>query len=147
MLGFDALYRNDFGDEELARISSREHRILLTRDRGLLKRSIVTHGYLIREDDPERQAVEVIRRFDLAGLAEPFGRCLRCNGALEAVEKAAIEHRLEPKTRRYYDEFRACRGCGRLYWKGSHHEHMRRRIERLLREAAPPSPPGSASDA
>lgn len=132
MLGFDTLYRNDYADEELARVSSEEHRILLTRDLGLLKRSIVTHGYHVREDDPERQVVEVVRRFDLAGLAQPFGRCLRCNGELEAVEKAAVEHRLEPKTRLYYDEFRACRSCGRLYWKGSHHDHMRERVERLL---------------
>lgn len=143
MLGFDALYRNDYADEELARISSQEHRILLTRDRGLLKRRLVTHGYHVREDDPERQLVEVVRRFDLAGAAQPFGRCLRCNDLLEEVEKAAIEHRLEPKTRRYYHQFRVCRGCGRVYWPGSHHEHMRARIERLLREATRPAPPST----
>jgi len=43
MLGFDSLYRNDYHDEELACISA------LTRDRGLLKRNIVVHGYLVRK--------------------------------------------------------------------------------------------------
>src|SRR5258708_35725728 len=39
LLGFDTLYRNDCGDADLARIQRDENRILLTRDRGLLKRS------------------------------------------------------------------------------------------------------------
>ena len=44
MLGFDTLYRNDYHDQELAQISAAEDRILLTRARGLLKRSIVVRG-------------------------------------------------------------------------------------------------------
>ena len=48
LLGFDSLYHNDFSDEELAQISDNEKRILLTRDRGLLKRSQVTHGFLLK---------------------------------------------------------------------------------------------------
>src|SRR5262249_11501077 len=44
MVGFDTLYRNCYTDEQLARISRDERRILLTRDVGLLKRSAVTHG-------------------------------------------------------------------------------------------------------
>jgi uncharacterized protein len=63
LLGFDTLYCNDYVDEELARISSSENRILLTRDRGLLMRSIVTYGYYVRETDPQQQIVEVMRRF------------------------------------------------------------------------------------
>jgi uncharacterized protein with PIN domain len=135
MLGFDTLYRNDYGDETLARLSHGERRILLTRDRGLLKRSIVTHGYHVRETSPERQLVEILRRFDLFRLIAPFRRCMRCNGLLEPVRKDAIADRLEPKTRRYYDEFAICRTCDRIYWKGSHYRDMHRRIEQLLRHA------------
>ena len=134
LLGFDVLYRNDYDDATLARISSEEQRILLTRDRGLLKRSVVAYGYHVWETDPERQLVEVVRRFGLAGAAAPFRRCLRCNGVLEPVTKAEVLDRLEPKTKRYYDEFAICRVCDRVYWKGSHHEHMRQRLERLLDE-------------
>jgi uncharacterized protein with PIN domain len=131
MLGFDSLYRNDYDDETLANLSRREWRILLTRDRGLLKRSAVSHGYLLRESDPRAQLAEVVRRFDLADMLSELTRCIRCNGTLEPVAKETIEHRLLPKTRRYYDEFTICRDCERIYWKGSHYEDMRRRREGL----------------
>jgi len=122
--GFDTLYRNDYADDELAHTSASEHRILLTRDRSLLKRSIITHGYFVREFDPRKQLDEVIRRFDLRNQIIPFGRCTRCNGIVEVVNKAAIEHLLEPKTRRYFDEFWQCTDCGQVYWEGSHVKHM-----------------------
>lgn len=131
LCGFDALYRNDYADEALARISSTDRRILLTRDRNLLKRRIVTHGYCVRRDDPREQLAEVFRRFDLAGSAAPFTRCARCNGLLEDVDKADIEHRLEPLTRRYYDTFRQCADCGHVYWRGSHVASMESRIDEL----------------
>lgn len=122
--GFDTLYRNDYSDDELAETSAREHRILLTRDRSLLKRSIITHGYFIRAFDPRRQLDEVIRRFDLRNQIIPFGRCTRCNGLVERVDKNTIEHELEPKTRLYFDEFWQCRSCKQIYWEGSHVKHM-----------------------
>ena len=122
--GFDTLYRNDYSDDELAAISAKEHRILLTRDRSLLKRSIITHGYFVREFDPRKQLDEVIKRFDLRNLIIPFGRCTRCNGTVKRVSKIAVEHLLEPKTRRYYDDFWQCCSCEQVYWEGSHVKHM-----------------------
>ena len=132
MLGFDALYRSDFADEELARISSSEGRILLTRDRGLLKRSIVTHGYCLRTTNPRQQLVEILRRFDLFESVKPFQRCLHCNGLLQPVNKADISDRLLPQTRQYYDEFHRCQACDRIYWKGSNYQRMRQFIESVL---------------
>lgn len=131
LCGFDVLYRNDYGDEALARISAGDRRILLTRDRNLLKRRIVTHGYCVRRDDPREQLAEIFRRFDLAGSATPFTRCARCNGLLQDVDKADVEHRLEPLTRKYYETFRQCADCGRVYWRGSHVASMESRIEEL----------------
>jgi uncharacterized protein len=141
LLGFDVLYRNDYDDPTLARIGHDEQRILLTRDRGLLKRSLVTYGYHVWATDPERQLEEVLARFNLHGAIAPFSRCLRCNSRLEPVPKAEIVDRLEPKTKRYYDEFAICRACDRIFWKGSHHDHMHRIVERVW--AAPE--PASAS--
>ena len=136
MLGFDTHYQNDADDLELVRIASAEQRILLSRDRGLLKRAAVTHGAYIHADEPEQQLVEMVHRFGLASQAKPFSRCLRCNDLLEAVEKADILERLEPKTRRYYHEFRQCPSCARLYWKGSHHDDMQQRYLKLLPQRA-----------
>ncbi len=134
MLGFDTLYRNNYADEELAQISSTQHRILLTRDRGLLKRSIVTHGYCLRTTAPKEQLAEVLHRFDLLGSIAPFSRCLRCNDLLQPVDKAEIVDQLPAQTRQFYNEFRRCRGCGQIYWKGSHFQRMQAFIEQVLGE-------------
>ncbi len=131
LLGFDCLYATDTGDGDLVEISLRERRILLTRDRFLLRRRSITHGYLLRSDRPDEQVREVIRRFQLAGSIAPFRRCPACNGQLIPVEKAAIEHRLPPGTRRTYDDFHTCPDCGRDYWRGAHHA----RLQALVAEA------------
>lgn len=134
MLGFDALYNKDFSDEVLAEISAREGRILLTRDRGLLKRNTVTYGYFVRSNDPSAQLLEVLQRFDLFHLVRPFCRCLRCNHVLETVTKEEIEDRLPPKVREHFHEFRFCRNCNRVFWKGSHYENMKQFIHSITAE-------------
>lgn len=132
LLGFDTAYRNHAQDAELAEISSNEHRILLTRDVGLLKRKSITHGSFVRATDPEKQLVEVVQRWHLAGGVAPFTRCMNCNGRLVLVEKSDVIDELEPNTAAYYDEFRRCEECGRVYWKGSHYERLLLLIERVL---------------
>ncbi len=132
MLGFDTLYRNDYADEELAHISSTEDRILLTRDRGVLMRSVVTYGYYVRETNPQQQVVEVLRRFDLFGSVAPFQRCLRCNGLLSPVSKETIIELLPPQIQQSIDEFHRCLECDRIYWKGSHYERMQKFIKGVL---------------
>lgn len=125
MAGFDTLYGKNCEDEELARISRDARRILLTRDIGLLKRSMVTHGYYIRETAVRRQFPEVIRRFDLSAATRPFTRCLRCNALLDAVARTEIAGQLPPRTAEFYNEFRRCPDCRRVYWKGGHYRRMR----------------------
>jgi hypothetical protein len=132
MMGFDTAYERYFTDPEIVEISRKEHRIILTRDVGLLKRRAVTHGYWVRNTDPTEQAVEVLRRFDLARQVHPLARCMECNGRIEAVEKAHIAHRLEPGTRTYYDQFYRCTSCDRLYWRGSHFEKLREQIDGIV---------------
>jgi len=131
MLGFDCLYRNDYEDQELAETLRRDERILLTRDRRLLMRKVVVHGYCPRSLDSLEQLAEVIRRFDLRKRIAPFHRCLRCNHPLESVAKEAVLERLEPLTKRYFDEFQFCPDCKQIYWKGSHYERMQALVEKL----------------
>jgi len=131
MLGFDTLYSNTADDPELARISSTENRVLLTRDLGLLKRSIVTYGYYVRSTNPRRQVGEVLRRFKLVDAIRPFHRCLACNGLIEAVRKEDILDRLEPRTREYFNEFYICRACDKIYWKGSHFDQMAKLVDSI----------------
>jgi uncharacterized protein with PIN domain len=133
LLGFDCLYRNDFDDATVADLASREQRIVLTRDRALLQRKLITRGFFVRADRPREQVREVLARLDLYRQVQPYTRCTRCNGLLQDAQKQDIEHRLEPKTRRYFDRFRQCTQCGQVYWQGSHHARAQRLIEELTR--------------
>ena len=132
LLGFDTLYRNDYDDPELVRISVEEKRILLTRDRALLERRAVTHGYSVKGTDPRPQLREIVDHFDLRRQAAPFSRCLRCNEPLRPVPREAVLERLPPRTRREQHEFRVCLRCDRVVWRGSHYRRMRRLVDVVL---------------
>lgn len=132
VLGFDVWWRNDADDHTLADVSLDQQRILLTRDRGLLKRRAITHGLFVHSQQPEEQTLEVMRRLDLRRQVTPFTRCLRCNGTLTAVDKEQVLDRLEPLTRQYYDEFSQCLDCGQIYWAGTHFERLSGLVDKLL---------------
>jgi uncharacterized protein len=136
MLGFDCLYSTDYSDEVLAAILQREERILLSRDRRLLMRKVVVHGYCPRSLDSLEQLTEVVRRFDLAPRIVPFHRCLRCNYRLETVPKEAVLDQLEPLTKLYFDEFQICPNCNQIYWKGSHYDRMQSIVEKLTGDSS-----------
>jgi hypothetical protein len=139
MLGFDSLYRRDADDADLVRLAGGQ-RILLTRDRGLLKRRAVTHGYLVRPRHPRDQAAEVLRRFDLAGQITPFVRCLSCNEPLTPLPREAVPESVPIRVRELHDEFARCSGCDRVFWKGTHHRAMVETIAAIAREAMAVSP-------
>jgi uncharacterized protein len=140
MLGFDTLYQNHCDDGVLAQMSSTEQRILLTRDVGLLKRSIVIYGYFVRQTNPVAQLEEVIHRYDLSAKFEPFKRCIRCNGLLELVPKAAIAGEVPENIARTYETFQRCRSCRQIYWKGTHYQRMQTLTERLLARSSVTAP-------
>jgi len=132
LLGFDCLYRNDYRDADVAVISQQQHRIVLTRDRRLLQHRVIDHGLFVRATRPKVQVREVLQRLDLYRLAQPFTRCAHCNGRLEAVSKETVDALLQPKTRHYYEVFRQCPDCHRVYWQGSHYARTRKLIEEFL---------------
>lgn len=134
LLGFDCLYRNDFADSEIVRISLDEERIILTRDLGILKHRQVCYGYLIRSGQVEVQVQEVLARYQLFDQIKPWRRCLNCNGLLRGVDRASILHRLEPKTILYYEDFHQCSACDHIYWQGSHFEKMSCWVNALLKQ-------------
>jgi uncharacterized protein with PIN domain len=125
LCGFDTLLDTGLTDSAIIDLSLKEHRIILTRDRGLLKNKRVTHGYWVRSTMPEEQLKEVLQRFDLRNNLHPFIRCMECNGILKDVAKEDIMNDLLPKTRYYYERFKKCIPCGRIYWEGSHYEKMK----------------------
>ncbi|MCK4563658.1 MAG: Mut7-C ubiquitin/RNAse domain-containing protein [Verrucomicrobia bacterium] len=124
LLGFDTLYRTDYDDPEIIRIALNEHRIILTRDRRMLHDRRITHARWLHSTNSEEQAREVIERFQLEHAIQRFVRCPACNGLVESVGKEAILDQLEPLTKKYYSEFFRCPDCRKIYWKGSHYDHI-----------------------
>jgi hypothetical protein len=137
LLGFDTAHSNDVEDDELVTAAAEEDRILLTRDRELLKRNVVTHGYWVRSTEPLNQAREVIRRFDLTSQVQPFRRCLVCNGLLTPVDKQAILPRIPPKTALWLDEYFVCTRCDKFYWRGTHFPKLKDQIASILEGETP----------
>jgi len=131
LLGFDTEYRPDVQDRELIDRAVMERRIILTRDRELLKARDVTHGYWVRTIDPHDQVREVLDRLDLRGSARPFTRCTVCNGDLVAVEAGEVEGEVPPRAWERHRDYRRCSHCRKVYWKGTHFE----RLEEFVRWA------------
>lgn len=131
MIGLDVLYKNDFNDDEVVLISLKERRAILTKDRGILKRNEVTHGYWVRSINVEEQVKEVLKRFDLQKEIKEFSRCIECNELLEPIKKELIFNRLQPKVAQSQNEFFHCPSCKKIYWKGTHYQRMLTFIKRL----------------
>jgi uncharacterized protein len=134
LCGYDTYYRTDLDDNEIIEQSLSGKRVILTRDREMLKNKKVTHGFWIRSQHPRTQFSEVIKRLDIRRPMALFTRCMECNGLLREVEKNEILDRLLPMTRRYYRKFRICYDCNRIYWNGSHYRNMKKEIKTLFQD-------------
>jgi len=124
MAGFDTIYANTMHDDEIEERAMEEGRIVLTRDRELLKRRGVEYGCYVRSLHPQEQLNEVLERYALAERARPFTLCLHCNTPLHPVPKAAVLARLPPAVRASQEDFTTCDCCGRVFWKGTHWQRM-----------------------
>jgi uncharacterized protein with PIN domain len=131
MLGFDVYYKNHYNRDELVEVSLKERRTILTKDKGILKRSEVTHGYFVRNVDVVNQTKEIIKRFDLQKAINEFTRCLECNGLLGPEKKEIIIDQIPPKVAEWQDTFFKCSTCNKIYWQGTHHQKMNSFIQSI----------------
>ncbi|MGW7432147.1 Mut7-C RNAse domain-containing protein [Streptomyces sp. NPDC054861] len=133
LLGVDAAYESeDIGDPALATLSARERRVMLSRDRGLLRRRELWAGAYVYSDRPEDQLRDVLERF--APALRPWTRCTACNGELTDADKDSVRERLEQGTEKTYDVFARCTACERVYWRGAHHARLEAIVTDALRE-------------
>ncbi|MFF0459794.1 Mut7-C RNAse domain-containing protein [Streptomyces mexicanus] len=131
LLGVDTAYEStDIGDAALAARSAAEKRVLLSRDRGLLRRRELWAGAFVYSTRPDDQLRDVLDRFDPE--LRPWTRCSACNGLLKQATKDEVADQLEHGTQRTYDVFAQCRDCGRAYWKGAHHDQLEAIVEKAL---------------
>lgn len=133
LLGYDALYDPAADDRALARCAAASGRILLSRDRGLLARRLVTRGLLVADDDLAGQLRQVATACGLElDPARCFTRCPSCNAPTREAARDEVAARVPPYVLRTHERFRACAGCGRVYWAGSHRELALRQLAKLL---------------
>ncbi|MGH8721771.1 MAG: Mut7-C RNAse domain-containing protein [Burkholderiales bacterium] len=132
MLGFDTLHDNAYADEEIRRLAETERRIVLSRDRELLKCHEIERGCYVRALKAEAQLREVAARYSLVAQARPFTLCLRCNLALQRIDKADVAALVPEQVLAIQEQFSRCAGCGRVYWPGSHYARMRAALGELL---------------
>ncbi|WP_439858603.1 Mut7-C RNAse domain-containing protein [Pseudomonas sp. MBLB4136] len=140
MLGFDTLYDNHFEDAAIAELAAQEGRIVLTRDRELLKRSVISHGCYVHALKPAPQLRELFERLDLARSIKPFSLCLHCNLPLQPSDLEEARERLPSRIGYSYSRFMHCAGCRRLYWEGSHWRNMCALLAPLLELGSDPAP-------
>lgn len=133
MTGFDTLYDNNYHDRQIELLAAQEKRIVLTRDRELLKRRSITHGCYVRTLKPPDQLCEIFDRLDLAHSIKPFTLCLNCNAPLRPVEKSVVLERLPSSVRERFDHFSTCDICQRVFWEGSHWQRMRMMLEECIK--------------
>ena len=124
LLGFDTAYDNHSGDDDLLAQAAAEARTLLTRDRGILRRRVITDARLVRGTDPLEQLVDLVQRLRLGTWIRPCTRCTMCNGVLLPVHRSDVAPLLQPGTLRDHEKFAACAACGKVYWEGAHHARI-----------------------
>jgi uncharacterized protein with PIN domain len=122
--GYDAAYMDpSTEDRRLADRARSEGRWLLTRDRGLA--AVGPRTMLLRSEAVEDQLVEVFERLGVrpeVGLER--ARCGECNGELEPADAGKVARDVPPYVLRTATRFKRCRGCGRVYWPGSHGDRI-----------------------
>lgn len=132
LLGFDTWWERNPADELLADLSSREDRILLTRDLGCLKRGIVRRGAFVRATEQVLQGREIVKRYELATKARPFTRCLSCNGVLTESSAAEASAVVPARVLEVHQRFLRCITCGHFYWAGTHQDRLQTLVDRVL---------------
>lgn len=134
ILGYDTLLFKGGDDGTMVAIAQKEERVLLTRDREILRRRVISGGLLrailIQEDDPVAQLRQVAGTFHL-DTSQPFSRCSECNHLLDPRTPEEVERRVPPYVFRTQRQYMECSACGRIYWRGTHWEALNRALAGL----------------
>ena len=137
VMGYDTLFPQEKGDNELVRLALREGRVLVTRDSDFAVRRAVRLGQMrvvqIVDDDLLGQLRQLVRELGLKP-GGGFSRCVRCNEPLRAVAKDDVAHRLPSYVRLTQSKFMQCPGCRRVYWRGTHWSNMVSELQQVYEE-------------
>ncbi|ELY51199.1 DUF5615 family PIN-like protein [Natronolimnohabitans innermongolicus] len=137
MCGHDTVYAGDRdleADDALLACATAEDRTLVTRDVDLAARADESGSILLESLEVDDQLAELSNAGVDLTLADEPRFCGRCNGRLEAVDRAASSGAVEtPEYAPAADETDVwrCRACGQFFWRGSHWERVERTLSRI----------------
>lgn len=138
MMGYDVLFFKHIDDSHLVRMAVDEGRVILTRDRGVMRRRHVANGstraILTSSDDPREQLRQVVREMGLDHRPRQFTRCLECNEPLVARTRDEVKDLVPPYVFKTQTQYMQCPSCRRVYWRGTHWQRMKRELDRINTE-------------
>ncbi|MFA4934332.1 MAG: Mut7-C RNAse domain-containing protein [Candidatus Methanoperedens sp.] len=139
LFGYDTIEirKQENEDETLLALAEKDERILVSRDRVLvrkaMKRGIRT--YLVQSSEIMEQLREMQEEFGIS-IEPQLSRCTLCNSIIRKVKPEEMEL-VRAKDYVYPDrlgegtEFWLCDKCGQVYWQGKHWENIMERVEKL----------------
>ncbi len=134
MFGYDTLYYRGNDTYQLFRLAREEGRVILTRRSKLVPKRPDDQVVRIREDRPWAQLKELIEKGWITLHEEAlFSRCLLCNRLLEEASREEVEGCVPEFIFYQHEHFFRCPQCQKIYWPGSHQEHMNQKIRELFR--------------
>lgn len=134
ILGFDATFFSKIEDSKLLDLAREEERILLTRDTGLIEKAKKIDTLFIESEDWNDQIEQVLDEYRLWPDIQPYSRCIECNAELKHLPKSRARNLVTPFVYEKADSFALCPGCGRVFWKGTHHQDMEEKIDEILKK-------------
>ncbi|MBC8386041.1 MAG: Mut7-C RNAse domain-containing protein [Candidatus Cloacimonetes bacterium] len=132
ILGYDAVLYKSVHFNTMVRLAIKENRIFLTRSKKIVNSSLKFSRLLIKSDDHSEQLNELSELLEYKE-EEIFSRCILCNKELYEIQKEKISHLIPKFVYETYSEFKICRKCGRIFWRGTHYQEMKNRLEKLFK--------------
>lgn len=126
IFGYDAYYSNRVYGYALVSMAKREDRIILTRDAKFIRRKTNARILLMESEKLEEQVEQLRRDVGVSPVFLPFSRCVECNVPIVQVEKFSVKDRVPEYVFATQEEFGECGSCGRIFWRGTHWEKMKR---------------------
>lgn len=139
LFGYDTLEiaKQENEDDILLEVAGKEGRILLSRDRMLIRKAVkkgIT-AYSVRSSEIMEQLREMQKEFNIEFEPE-MDRCGLCNSTIRRVKSAEMELIKEkkyvyPGRMESGSEFWICDKCGQVYWQGKHWENIKGMVNKL----------------
>ena len=131
IVGYDTRYDSSLDRFQLMRIARSENRVVLTRDAELASHK-GADILLIASRLLEDQLDEVFTAMALL-LDGPTSRCPMCNDVLEEIPKDRAWGYVPSYVFATQERFTMCPTCDRFFWRGTHWENIRSRLNKLRR--------------